>query len=63
LLSLSERVRAAALRAYGQVSDTTRDRARDWAVLFALMLIEAGRVDDARLMAIGRRALAALDDE
>jgi len=45
--------RAMALTAYGSVSPATLVRTRGWAVLFATLMIEAGRAGDARFAAIG----------
>lgn len=49
--------RAAAMQAYGPVSQATWQRARGWAILFGLMLIDSGLVNDARLAAAGEITL------
>ena len=48
--------RRAAVEAYG-ASDSSRRRAQGWAVFFGVMLLDAGRVDDARLAAAGAATL------
>jgi aminoglycoside phosphotransferase (APT) family kinase protein len=49
--------RHAVLGAYG-ADETLRRRARGWAVFFGVMLLEAGRVNDARLAEAGAATLA-----
>ena len=41
----------------GSVSEATWCRARGWALLFAVILLSSGLVDDARMAAIGERTL------
>jgi aminoglycoside phosphotransferase (APT) family kinase protein len=56
-----ERVeRAGAFAAYGAVSAATLQRARGWALLFATLMIEAGRGGDGRFAAIGAWTCARL---
>jgi aminoglycoside phosphotransferase (APT) family kinase protein len=52
--------RERAMAACRSVSDATWRRARGWALLFALILLSAGLVDDARMVAIAERTLARL---
>lgn len=51
--------RAEAMAAYG-ASAATWDRARAWAVLFSSFLIDTGRVDHPRHLAMGEKTLARL---
>jgi aminoglycoside phosphotransferase (APT) family kinase protein len=46
-----------ALRAYGKVSEATIKRARGWAILFGVMLLDTGLTDNLRNAAIGERTL------
>jgi aminoglycoside phosphotransferase (APT) family kinase protein len=55
--------RAAALAAYGNISPATMLRARGWAVLFGLILLETGLADNPRNALIGERTLRRLADE
>jgi aminoglycoside phosphotransferase (APT) family kinase protein len=52
--------RRRAIAACRVVSDTTWRRARGWALLFAVILLSAGLVDDARMTAIAERTIARL---
>jgi len=54
--------RARAMAALPEVSAATWRRARGWAVLYGLMLLDAGLVDDPRMAAIGAATLARLED-
>jgi aminoglycoside phosphotransferase (APT) family kinase protein len=49
--------RLAALAAYADLSDATLRRAKGWAVLFGVMLLESGLIDNPRNAAIGARTL------
>jgi aminoglycoside phosphotransferase (APT) family kinase protein len=42
------------------VSDATWRRARGWALLFAVILLSSGLVDDARMVAIAERTICRL---
>jgi aminoglycoside phosphotransferase (APT) family kinase protein len=54
----AERIdRVKALNAYGEVSDATLRRAKGWAVLFGIVLLDTGLVDNPRHAEIGRRTL------
>jgi len=46
-----------ALAAYGNVSEATIKRARGWAVLFGVILLDTGLIDNPRNAAIGERIL------
>jgi aminoglycoside phosphotransferase (APT) family kinase protein len=50
--------RQAALAAYSDLSEATLQRARGWAVLFGVMLLDSGLIDNPRNAAIGARTLA-----
>jgi aminoglycoside phosphotransferase (APT) family kinase protein len=52
--------RKRAIAACPSVSDATWRRARGWALLFAVILLGAGLVDDARMVAIAERTIARL---
>jgi aminoglycoside phosphotransferase (APT) family kinase protein len=54
--------RAAARAAYGDISDATWARAKGWAISFAVTLIEAGLVNDPRMVAIGTRTMARVSE-
>jgi aminoglycoside phosphotransferase (APT) family kinase protein len=58
LPQLASRRRAVA--ACGSVSDATWRRARGWAVLFSVILLSSGLVDDARMVAIAERTIKRL---
>jgi len=53
-------VRESALAAYGTISPATRARARGWALVLALVLLETGLVDNPRNAAIGTAILGRL---
>jgi aminoglycoside phosphotransferase (APT) family kinase protein len=50
--------RQRALQAYGAISQATLQRARGWAVLFGVVLLETGLVDNPQHMRIGRKTLS-----
>jgi aminoglycoside phosphotransferase (APT) family kinase protein len=52
--------RRRAIAACRTVSDATWRRARGWALLFAVILLSSGLVDDARMAAIAERTIARL---
>lgn len=52
--------RRRAMAACGAVSEATWRRARGWAVLYGLMLLNSGLVDDPRMAAIARATFARL---
>jgi len=54
--------RRRAMAACGAVSDATWRRARGWAVLYGLTLLDAGLVDDPRMTAIARATFASLTE-
>lgn len=53
--------RAAALEAYGPVSEATLARAKGWAVMFGVILTDIGLHDDPRMGVMGARTLARLE--
>jgi aminoglycoside phosphotransferase (APT) family kinase protein len=61
LLPLAQ-TRRRAMAALPEVSAATWRRARGWAVLYGLMLLDAGLVDDLRMEAIGAAILTRLQD-
>jgi aminoglycoside phosphotransferase (APT) family kinase protein len=52
--------REAALRAYGGVSTATLRRARGWAVVMGVLLLDAGQERDPGLAGLGEATLRAL---
>jgi len=54
--------RAAAIQEYGPASLATWQRARGWAVLFGVMLLDSGLVNDGRLAAAGEATLRRLTE-
>jgi aminoglycoside phosphotransferase (APT) family kinase protein len=63
MLFETPQARRAARAAYGPISEAILRRARGWAVLFGVMLLDSGRVDNPRNAAIGERTLARLKIE
>lgn len=57
MLFADPRARREALAAYGGLSEATVLRAMGWAVLFGVMLLDSGLVDNPRNAAIGARTL------
>jgi len=57
MLFSQPRARQAALAAYGHLSEATLRRARGWAVLFGVMLLDTGLIDNPRNAVIGERTL------
>jgi aminoglycoside phosphotransferase (APT) family kinase protein len=49
--------RQAALAAYGELSEATLQRARGWAALFGVLLLDSGLIDNPRNAVIGARTL------
>lgn len=49
--------RATALQAYGPISEATRARALGWTILFGVMLLDSGLVNDPRLAEAGKATL------
>ena len=49
--------RRRALQAYGTISEATLRRARGWAVLFGVVLLETGLLDNPKHMLIGEKTL------
>ena len=57
MLFVDPDARQEALVAYADLSDATRQRAKGWAVLFGVMLLDSGLIDNPRNAAIGARTL------
>ncbi len=55
--------RAAVIAAYGDISESTRRRARGWAIFFGVVMLSAGLVDNDAFVEIGRRTLDRLEKE
>ncbi len=50
-------LRQRAIAAYGEVSEATLARAKGWAILFGVVLLDAGLVDSSQYAAIGQKIL------
>jgi aminoglycoside phosphotransferase (APT) family kinase protein len=57
MLFAEPRARQDALAAYANLSEATLHRAKGWAVLFGVMLLESGLIDNPRNALIGERTL------
>jgi aminoglycoside phosphotransferase (APT) family kinase protein len=57
MLFAESRARQEALAAYAPLSEETLQRAKGWAVLFGVMLLDSGLVDNPRNAAIGAQTL------
>ncbi len=57
MLFAGPHARQAALAAYADLSEATLQRARGWAILFGVMLLESGLIDHPRNAVIGERTL------
>jgi hypothetical protein len=57
MLFAAPQARQDALAAYGNLSEATLQRARGWAVMFGVMLLDSGLIDNPRNAAIGARTL------
>ena len=55
--------RQQALQAYGTISEAMRRRARGWAVLFGVVLLETGLTDHPQHMAIGQSTLTRIAED
>jgi len=55
--------RQRALQAYGAVPEATLQRARGWAVLFGVVLLETGLVDNPQHMVIGQNTLSRIAED
>lgn len=54
----SERnVREQAMAEYGNISEATLQRAKGWAILFGVLLLDTGLIDNPRHAVIGERIL------
>ncbi len=57
MLFADPHARQDALTAYGYLSDATLQRAKGWAIMFGVMLLDTGLVDNPRNAVIGERTL------
>ena len=57
MLFAEPRARQAALAAYSGLSDATLQRTKGWAILFGVMLLDTGLIDNPRNAVIGTRTL------
>lgn len=57
MLFSDQQARQQAIAEYGPVSDPTLRRAKGWAILFAIMLLDSGLVDNPRNAVMGERTL------
>jgi hypothetical protein len=58
----SPQARQVALDAYADLSEATVRRAKGWAVLFGVMLLDSGLIDNPRNAEIGARILRSVAD-
>jgi aminoglycoside phosphotransferase (APT) family kinase protein len=52
-----QHLREQAIQVYGEVSEATLDRAKGWAILFRVILLDTGLVDHSQHAAIGQKIL------
>jgi aminoglycoside phosphotransferase (APT) family kinase protein len=58
-----QRARRRALQEYGALAEATLHRARGWAVLFGVVLLETGLVDNPQHLVIGQRTLSRIAED
>jgi aminoglycoside phosphotransferase (APT) family kinase protein len=63
MLFAEPHARQAALAAYGALSEATLRRARGWAVMFGVLLLDTGLIDNPRHAAIGEQTLCRLAEQ
>lgn len=63
MLFCDRSARQQAMAEYANVSDATVQRAKGWAVLFGVMLLDTGLVDNPRNAAIGERTLRRVSED
>jgi aminoglycoside phosphotransferase (APT) family kinase protein len=63
MLFANPQARREVLDAYGSVTESTLRRAKGWAVLFGVMLLDTGRIDNPRNAAIGEHTLGRVMEE
>jgi aminoglycoside phosphotransferase (APT) family kinase protein len=63
MLFAEPHARQAALAAYGDLSEATLRRAQGWAVVFGVLLLDTGLVDNPRYAAIGEQTLRHLVEQ
>lgn len=63
MLFAEPHARQDALAAYANLSRATLQRAKGWAVLFGVMLLDTGLIDNPRLATIGERTLRRVKEE
>lgn len=56
-----QHLRQQAINSYGEVSEATLDRAKGWAILFGVVLLDSGLVDHSQHAAIGQKILRCVD--
>ncbi len=63
MLFSEQNIRQQAIAEYGNVSEATRLRSLGWAILFSVVLIDTGLVDNPRHKAIGERTLRHISED
>ncbi|MEM9274077.1 MAG: aminoglycoside phosphotransferase family protein [Cyanobacteria bacterium P01_F01_bin.143] len=58
MLFSEQKVRQQVIEEYGNLSDTTLQRARGWAILFGVILLDTGLIDNPRQAMIGEQILS-----
>ncbi len=56
-----QHLRQPAIKAYGEVSEATLARAKGWAILFGVVLLDSGLVDHSQYAVIGQKILQCVD--
>jgi len=57
MLFSDKNTRQQAIKEYGNISEATLQRAKGWAILFAIVLLETGLIDNPRQAVIGKKIL------
>ncbi|MBW4668074.1 MAG: hypothetical protein KME60_11785 [Cyanomargarita calcarea GSE-NOS-MK-12-04C] len=58
-----QNARQQAIAEYANVSDATLQRALGWAILFGVMLLDTGLVDNSRQAVMGERTLRRVSED
>lgn len=63
MLFSEQKVRQQLIEQYENISDATLKRARGWAILFAVLLLDTGLIDNPQHAAIGKRILSNVSED
>ena len=58
MLFSEQKVRQQVIEGYGNLSDATLQRARGWAIMFGVILLDTGLIDNPRQAMIGEQILS-----